>query len=122
MDDRNGDWDVYFATGVKSGIEEDEKQLVVINDMYLLAKPNVFKDRIEIVFNTGEKSEFMELRIFDTTGRLSRQLFHGCPESGVQIIEWDGRDDNGEKVSAGCYFIKLKAKEKELKEKVIFLK
>ena len=47
------------------------------------------------------------IRIFDLGGRVQRNIDLGSGNSG--IVVWDGRNDDGERVPAGLYFVRLES-------------
>ena len=50
------------------------------------------------------------LAIWSAAGRRVRTLVPGDTyAAGPQTIAWDGRDDHGERVGAGVYFVRLTA-------------
>ena len=51
--------------------------------------------------------------VYDTAGRLVRQLLNGELAAGPQMLEWDGRDSLGRTVSSGRYFFRIRADDVE---------
>ena len=49
----------------------------------------------------------VSLRVYDVNGRLVRTLVSGDQPAGQHEIAWDGRSDEGRRVGAGVYFIRL---------------
>jgi flagellar hook assembly protein FlgD len=49
----------------------------------------------------------VRIEIFDYTGRLVRALVHEENLSGPISIVWDGKDENGERVSIGPYIYQV---------------
>ncbi len=49
-----------------------------------------------------------DLSIFDTRGRLVRQLSSGPAHAGAHAVAWNSRDDQDQPVAAGTYFGKLR--------------
>ena len=49
----------------------------------------------------------VSLRVYDVSGRLVRTLVSGDQPAGQHEIAWDGRSDEGHRVGAGVYFIRL---------------
>ena len=47
------------------------------------------------------------MEIYDLNGRLVRRIDLSGLTSGRHLIRWDGRNDLGEEVSSGVYFITL---------------
>jgi len=51
------------------------------------------------------RTESVELRVIDITGRSVRHLASGMYSAGVHEFTWDGRDDDGRAVRTGAYFV-----------------
>jgi len=49
--------------------------------------------------------------IYNTNGEKIRTLYQGRKESGEHSFEWDGRDDNGNKVNDGNYIFEISGKD-----------
>lgn len=71
-------------------------------------QPNPMADAGEIQFRLALRAE-MNLRVFDVSGALVRTLFRGTGEAGEHRVTWDGRNNNGNRVGAGVYFLRLDA-------------
>jgi flagellar basal-body rod modification protein FlgD len=50
--------------------------------------------------------EQLKMSIYDGAGQLVRQVDYGAKSAGAVRFEWDGLDDNGNRVPAGEYKIK----------------
>jgi uncharacterized repeat protein (TIGR02543 family) len=70
--------------------------------------PNPFNASTVIEFGIPAPGR-VELRVFDTRGRLVRTLADGSFEEGYYTRVWDGRDGNGKRAAAGLYVIRMKA-------------
>jgi hypothetical protein len=62
------------------------------------------------------------LRIFDLTGRLVRILVDEPQKSGSYKINWDGKDDSGNRVVPGIYFYKLITSDYRSVKKMVILR
>jgi flagellar hook assembly protein FlgD len=47
--------------------------------------------------------------VYDVAGRLVRTLVDEERPAGAQVVEWDGRDDEGRSVGNGIYFYAMQA-------------
>jgi len=47
-----------------------------------------------------------DLALYDTSGRLVRQIARGTYAAGTHAASWDGRDGRGEPVAAGVYLLR----------------
>lgn len=69
--------------------------------------PNPFNPVTRIEFNLPTRA-FTDLSIFDTTGRLVKNLIHAERAAGSHGVTWDGTDQQGKLVANGVYFYRLK--------------
>jgi hypothetical protein len=86
---------------------------VVWNADYVneLVYPNPFREQVHLKFTLAH-SDMVSIEIFDNTGRRVRELVRNQPLAGGEFsVLWDGRDDNGQKASAGSYhyFVKCES-------------
>ncbi|MBD3221605.1 hypothetical protein GF314_10220 [bacterium] len=70
--------------------------------------PNPFNPSTTLAFRI-EESGRVRLGVFDVRGRLVRSLVDGQLPVGDHAIAWHGRNDAGELVSSGTYFVRLMA-------------
>ncbi len=71
-------------------------------------RPNPFHPETMIRFAMPRAGE-ASLRIYDAAGRMVRTLLDGRLAAGSHQSLWDGKDDDGQAVSAGIYLYKLNA-------------
>lgn len=92
----------YHAAGVQESSPNEP-----VHCMY--AYPNPCRGKIEISF--GGVSEYgssgvSEMSIFDLSGRLVRELYLVPGNSSLTAnVQWDGRDDTGQRVTPGIYYV-----------------
>ncbi len=70
--------------------------------------PNPFNPTTTIKFALPIQSK-VELKIFDILGQEVKSLINDYLNSGNYTIEWDSRNNNGEKVSSGIYIYRISA-------------
>ena len=70
--------------------------------------PNPFNPTTTISYHLKE-SGTVELKIYDTLGKIIRTLVHAKRPAGSHEVVWDGRDDAGNPVPSGQYFVELQA-------------
>ena len=68
--------------------------------------PNPFKDHIGISYKVNYKSKIIA-NITDINGIAIRNLFSGKKKMGRYSINWDGKNDSGEIIQNGLYFIEI---------------
>lgn len=80
-------------------------QVDIVEKAALKYYPNPFTSQltIEVDANPGEN---LEVVIYDATGRMVRRLFNG-QAAGHTIIKWDAKNDYGQSVVPGMYYLRL---------------
>ncbi|MBD3348135.1 MAG: S8 family serine peptidase [Candidatus Eisenbacteria bacterium] len=64
---------------------------------------------------------YVELRIYDVSGRLVRTLVEGLQPAGKWTVAWDGRDDRDNRVASGVYFYSLRADGKTVEKRMVLI-
>ena len=64
----------------------------------------------------------VSLRIYDVTGRLCQTIVNKKLDAGSYYYNWDGKGENGKKLSCGVYFSVLNVGEKQFVKKILRLK
>jgi hypothetical protein len=72
-------------------------------------QPNPFSSTTSMHYTLPE-DRMVSLKIYDLTGKAVRTLVDNEQKVGYYTIEWDGRDNRGQKVAAGIYFTRFKAR------------
>ena len=70
--------------------------------------PNPFNPQTAILFELSQPGA-VDLRIFDSRGRLQRTLAAASLSAGQQSLRWDGRDHSGNSLSSGVYFYQVRS-------------
>ncbi|MCS7230124.1 MAG: hypothetical protein NZ923_08840 [Candidatus Kryptonium sp.] len=70
------------------------------------AYPNPFNLEAKIEFDVPEYSS-VKLIVWDAMGRKVKTLIDAKLDPGRKVVEWDGRDDSGNMVGSGVYFITM---------------
>jgi hypothetical protein len=88
--------------------------------------PNPFNPTTTIRFKVkGEGPEVpisVTLKVYNILGQVVKTLVDEPKSAGTYQVIWDGKDQNGEEVSSGIYFYRLKAQDYEETKKMILLK
>ena len=83
--------------------------------------PNPFNPVTTIGFSLPERMD-VDLTIYDVSGRRVIALVHRAMPAGRNEIQWTGRDTNGQTVSSGVYFYRLRAGSNVQTKKMVLLK
>ncbi|RMD92850.1 MAG: T9SS C-terminal target domain-containing protein [Calditrichaeota bacterium] len=94
-----------------------------VPDRYILRQnyPNPFNPSTQISFGLPKTSE-VQLSIYDLMGRPIRTLIQATLQAGYYELNWDGRNDAGQRVPSGTYFYKLKSSGQVLQRKMTLSK
>jgi hypothetical protein len=104
------DGTIWFATS--GGLSKLTIELSSINDKnnhiarsfeVHPAYPNPFNMSTTIEFNLVSPSD-IQIKIFDISGRLVKNLLNTQLMTGIFKISWDGRNNAGSYISSGVYF------------------
>jgi hypothetical protein len=68
--------------------------------------PNPGSSARDFRFMTGARGP-VSLRIYDVSGRLVAELYHGTMEVGPHSVNWNGRTSSGAGIARGVYFARL---------------
>lgn len=101
----------FWYPGIGTGIMEDKGSEIIdpnilVTKLYI-AKPNPFRTQTTIRYSLSAK-EKISLLIYDITGRLVTTLVNTNMNPGNYSINWNGRNEGNQQVSAGVYFYQLK--------------
>jgi hypothetical protein len=94
-------------TGIYMGVDEVD---AVAPTEYQLSQnyPNPFNPNTTIKFGLSHKAD-VKLEIFDVLGRKIRNLVNESMKVGYYTVDWDGKNNAGDRVASGIYFYKLQA-------------
>jgi hypothetical protein len=87
----------------------------------LSARPNPFAGATTLRFALAQQGR-VDLRVFDASGRLVRTVASGIYAAGEHQVEWDGRNESGDRVVPGVYFYGFAADGRDLSRKIVVLR
>jgi flagellar hook assembly protein FlgD len=78
---------------------------------HLINYPNPFTTNTEFSFEHNQVCDYLDVQIqvFTITGTVVKTINQRIISNGFRVdkIQWDGRDDFGEKIGIGTYIYKL---------------
>ncbi|MFA5031626.1 MAG: T9SS type A sorting domain-containing protein [bacterium] len=86
----------------------------------LRASPNPIVNNGTISYSLKQGSK-VELSIYDLSGKLVKTLDNSIQTTGTKTINWDAKDNFGNKVSSGMYFCKLRTGKDTLTKTLVVL-
>ncbi|NOZ75630.1 MAG: T9SS type A sorting domain-containing protein, partial [FCB group bacterium] len=86
--------------------------------------PNPFNPVTTVVFDIGfadGPDQEVEIAVFNILGQHVNTLLTGYQPIGQHRIQWNGRDQSGQAVSSGVYFIQLQSNKGRVKSRKVML-
>jgi hypothetical protein len=110
--------DGYLKTGV-----EGEPQTAAQTPAAVLynCTPNPSRGRLSISYQLPAGGQ-VKLGIYDITGRLVKILVNQNQPAGKYQLQWDGRNDQGQKTANGVYFYSLKTGDRAFTKKMVLVR
>ena len=93
-----------------TSIDDSQNSELTIPDVFYLEQnfPNPFNMSTTIRFGLP-RQEYVELKIYDSTGRLIKELIKSRMSAGIHSVIWNGLTSQGKTVSSGIYYMQIKA-------------
>jgi hypothetical protein len=83
-------------------------------------RPNPFKGSTVLSYGVPSSGDVI-LSVYDVVGREVRILVDGPVDPGIYTATWNGRDDQGHRMSPGVYFSILRTSTGEKFQKVVLI-
>ena len=121
-------WEV--ASSIQLAVESLERLTTTLGNIKRTALlqnfPNPFNPETWIPYQLADDAH-VTLRIYDQSGRIVRTLDVGPQKSGVyqdvaNAVYWDGRNQDGERVTSGTYFYQFRAGDYTALRQMVILK
>jgi hypothetical protein len=101
-----GNWDYQLTIqDGKPGTDTNVPQEFTIGNPY----PNPFNDNVQFSLYMQKESS-VSIDVIDLSGKRSTRLFNGILLTGNHNFSWHGKDNSGNQVSSGIYYIKVSGK------------
>jgi len=104
------------------GIEEASPPGITYQEIQLgQNSPNPAALSTNIKYSLAQKGKVV-MKIYNSAGKLIRTLLEGEKDPGTYTVNWDGRNDAGERISNGSYFYQLEIDGKTQVKKMVLVK
>ncbi len=101
----SGNWNLIDSLEMKS-ILDVEELAETDSPVELRVSPNPSSSVINVSFNC-ESNRYVELCVYDLSGKRVKTLFRGDAKGGENAFKWNRSSRNGELINAGTYIIVL---------------
>jgi len=68
------------------------------------------------------KSENVQIAVFNVNGKMVKQLANGYQKNGLHTIRWNAKNDLGQHVPSGVYFITIQSEHNLISQKLLLIK
>jgi len=106
---------------ITTSVKEQDLQSIPQKIRLFHNYPNPFNTDTIIKFHLPQ-ADHVQLRIFNLSGKEVITLLNKNIEAGEEQVKWNGKDQNGDAVSSGIYFICLKINESIATRKVLLIR
>ena len=113
--------DIYWEGGGTVSIVGDDFSNAPIKYSLNNNYPNPFNPLTTISYYLP-KDEFVNVNIYNASGKLVRELVSSKQNLGVKSIRWDATNNSGQPVSAGLYLYTIQAGDFRQTKKMVLLK
>ncbi|MDT3696559.1 MAG: type IX secretion system sortase PorU [Ignavibacterium sp.] len=110
----NGDYQLLVkAWDVFNNLSEEEAYFSVVDGNDLIVRdvynyPNPFSDRTQFTFQQNLLQPIdVKIKVYSIAGRLISEIEKNSINDRFVVIDWDGRDADGDKLGNGTYFYKI---------------
>ncbi len=112
--DTLGNYNVNVLTAI-----EDNKFVLPVDVELAQNYPNPFSSSTVISYELNKQSN-VSIKIYDILGREIKTFWACAQAIGTNEIIWDGKDNDGKKVTPGIYFYQLKTRNETHAKKMIY--
>jgi hypothetical protein len=100
-----------------------EQNNAIIPEKFALYQnyPNPFNPNTTIQFDLSQSGK-VSVKIFNVRGELIRALIQSQVNAGSHVVNWDGRDENGQNLASGLYFYQLTVNSFSATKKLLLIK
>ena len=110
-----------MKTTATTAVKRKEQEIAPVTIHMRQNYPNPFNPLTSIEFYLPKTGD-LSLQVFDVTGRKVRELMNGTYGSGYHRINWNAKDDRGEIVPNGIYYVRLKSGDQKVLKKMTFIR
>ena len=111
-----------FMDSIFTSVSSNEETISQIsNSLNTSNFPNPFNPTTTITYELPTRSD-VEISIYNTKGQKVKQLVNDLIPEGRHSVVWNGKDENGNSVSSGVYFYKVRTEQAQATKKILMLK
>ena len=114
---------VYHYAADYSSTTDEESDKGMLADGYSLKQnyPNPFNPSTKIEFYVPV-NELVNLTVFDLEGKIVKTIINQDLRAGQHVVNWDGTNDKGVKVSTGMYLYQLRTNTMKINKMMTLIK
>ncbi len=88
-------------------LQADEQVLPDVSISRVYSFPNPMADNTRFLFESGAAQGSGTIRVFSTAGRVVARIPFSFGGGGAGVVEWNGRDDEGDELANGTYLYRV---------------
>jgi hypothetical protein len=112
-----GEWDVLKCAYRSTAVKEENSDSGTPESFDLSYSSNPSRSTVTVSYQLSSSSN-VSARIYDSAGRVVRDLSNAHQKKGHHTIQWDRKDNGGQEVRSGEYFCELRVESANLRKNV----
>lgn len=97
-----------------------QNNMTMVNNNMISVWPNPHKEKTTVRYNVASRG-FIEIKVYDILGRVVSIMENGVREPGTYNLVWQGKNTEGQPLSAGIYFVTISSRDGKDTRKIIRL-
>jgi hypothetical protein len=85
-------------------------------------QPNPFDHSTRLAYAVGGTGDRVDIRVYDLSGRVVRDLVSEFQIPGRHAVSWDGRSNDGTPVANAIYFVRVAIGDRQRTIRVAFVR
>jgi hypothetical protein len=83
--------------------------------------PNPFRSATTLTYDLPNASA-VRVAVYDVLGRRVQVLVDERKEAGRHTVRWDGRGQSGQSLASGIYFVRLRAEDRQITQRITLVR
>jgi hypothetical protein len=96
----------------------EEKKILPKEFEIVKVTPTPFKDEVSISYSVHKEMK-IEVKVYDLAGKVVRRVKKGKVTPGIYTVRWNGKDEQGNRVTSGVYFLHIVGDKKLVKKLIM---
>ena len=102
--------------------ETEQNKISVLPALKVQTYPNPFNPNLGIKIMVNDLTQPLNVTVYNLKGQKIKELVQGYSQSETLQLVWNGRDEQGQPVATGVYFIRVQVSDRTAVKKSVLIK